>query len=235
MCRFATPLLLLYGCLLLLDSCSPSDGNFRLEGQFKNMNQGAFYIIDHEHGHKDTIRVNDGRFTYVLPLRDTLTLTMLFPNFSEIPVFAQPGAQVTMKGDVSHLKETEVKGTADNDAMTAFRLNVAQLTPPEAERQAEQYIGEHASSPVSLYLLQRYFLSRHHTDYAKATKLCRLMADVCGDRKSGSYMAVKVGALLDQLQSVKNHREKGTLPAFKATDTEGRTVTQADMKRKVNR
>ena len=103
-------------------ACGGSTDRFHLEGQFKNLNQGEFYIYSLEQGFKDTIAVNDGRFSYVRMMKDTTTLLMLFPNYSELPVFASPGAEVRMEGDVTHLRETKITGTRDNEDMTAFRI-----------------------------------------------------------------------------------------------------------------
>ena len=122
------------------------------------MNQAELYIYHPDQGWKDTIAVRDGRFTYSVQLKDTCMLFLIFPNFSEMPVFAHSGAKISIEGDASHLRETEIKGTKTNEAMTAFRLRANNLTPPEVINAASDYIGKNPSSPVSLYLLRHYFI-----------------------------------------------------------------------------
>ena len=109
-------------------SCGVPDDRFRLEVQFKNLNQGDFYLYNYRNGTKDTLHISDGRCTYDVEMHDTTTYVLMFPNFSELPIFAQPGSLVKMEGDASHLKETSVTGTPDNDQMTAFRLASNELT-----------------------------------------------------------------------------------------------------------
>ena len=138
---FRSKYIILAVILLVASSCSKQNDRFRLEAQFKNLNQGEFYIYNVYTGEKDTVAVNDGRFIYDRPLTDTLTLAILFPNYSEIPVFATPGGEVKMEGDATHLRETELTGTPDNDLMTAFRLKTNEMTPPEARSDRRRAAG----------------------------------------------------------------------------------------------
>ncbi len=219
--------LILFLILLAASSCSKQADRFKLEAQFKNLNQGEFYIYDVSTGEKDTIAVNDGRFTYERQLTDTLTLAIIFPNYSEIPVFATPGGEVKMEGDASHLRDTEIKGTPDNDLMTAFRLKTNEMTPPEAEAEAEKFIGLHPNSPVSLYLLQKFFLQSFTPNYAKAYTLCEKLREKQPQNQH-------VARLLTQLEALKTYTTDGTLPEFQAISTEGDTVTNATMRAEVN-
>lgn len=212
----------------LLASCSSSSGRFHLEGQFKNLNQGEFYLYDLEHGTKDTIALSDGRFTFERSMSDTITLIMLFPNYSEIPIFARPGIKVTMKGDASHLRETDVKGSDDNEDMTAFRLHTADMTPPEAEQEAINFIKSHSASPVSNYLLRRYLLQTPTPDYQQAYQLCELLHQA----QPTNIPLVRLHA---QLEGLSHSTGKGTpLPSFSATDSEGNPVSNASLTADVN-
>lgn len=212
---------------LILVSCGPSDGRFRLEGQFKNLNQGEFYIYDYEQGTKDTIGVRDGRFVYDVPLHDTLVLTLMFPNFSELPIFARPGTEVKIDGDVSHLRDVDVSGTDENEQMTAFRIRTNDMMPPEVQQQAVQFISQNLQSPVSIYLLRRYCLLTQEPDYKQCYELCQQMLEV-------QPTNIPLVRLSTQLQSLYNMRDSGQLPSFSATDTEGREVSEQHLKSKAN-
>ena len=213
--------------LLAAAACSRQGDRFHLEAQFKNLNQGEFYIYNYYTGEKDTVSVNDGRFVYDRHLTDTVTLAILFPNYSEIPVFAIPGGDVQMKGDASHLRDTELTGTPDNDLMTAFRLKTSEMTPPEAEAEAEQFINDHPESPASLYLLHRYFLQSLEPDYAKGYTLCEKL-------RAHQPNNANVARLLTQLEALKAYVASGKLPSFQAISTDGDTVTEATMNGDVN-
>ena len=120
----------LFACLvsLLLISCGDSQKNFKIEGSFKGFNQGELYVYSMDGSQKlDTIGVSRGEFVYQASISDPTTLVIVFPNYSELPVFAEPGVTIKMKGNASHLKETEVKGTDTNKAMTDFRLKTCNM------------------------------------------------------------------------------------------------------------
>ena len=213
--------------LLLLTACSQSSGRFHLEGQFKNLNQGEFYIYNPDQGTKDTIAVNDGRFTYDRTMHDTVTLIMLFPNYSELPIFAQPGAKVKMEGDATHLRDTEVTGTPDNESMTAFRTKTVDMMPPDVQKEAEQFIRENTTSPVSNYLLRRHILLSTTPDYPLAEKLCASL-------RKAQPLNQQLARLHTLLEDMKNYSSDGTLPAFSAVDTKGDTISKKTLKTDAN-
>jgi hypothetical protein len=216
-----------------LFSCGTPTGRFRVEGRFKNLNQGEFYIYDFDHGVKDTIAVNDGRFVYDIALRDTVTLNLLFPNFSEMPIFARPGVTVKIVGDVSSLRETTISGTKENEAMTDYRLHTNDMTPPEQVEAARQFITDNPTSPISKYLLRRYFILTPPFDvtgkprYKEALALCNTMLDA-------QPQDLRLVQLQQQLERLQNLRDSGQLPSFSTIDTKGRSVGNMQLKSRAN-
>lgn len=110
-----------------------------MDGRLLNLNQGEFYVYspDGVFDGIDTIKVEGGRFTLETQCKESGTLVIVFPNFSEVPVFAEPGKSVSVKGDASHLKEIEIEGTKENELMTAFRQQLVKASPPEEMSYAE--------------------------------------------------------------------------------------------------
>ena len=95
--------------LLLLTGCGESRPTFRLEGTFKGFNQGELYICGIDGNFPiDTVAVVKGEFHYEVALEDPTAFIIVFPNYSEVPVYGEKGALVTVEGDVSHLREMEV-------------------------------------------------------------------------------------------------------------------------------
>ena len=220
--------ILLTSCLsLLMSSCGGNDKRFHLEGNFKNINQGEFFLYELDHGIKDTISVKDGHFVYDIPIEDTLTFALLFPNYSEIPIFAYPGAKVKINGDVSHLKETKVKGTDENESMTTFRMEVSGMTPPEAQKHARQQIEDNPESLINTYLLRRYFILAPDADYKEAARLCKMMGKAQPDN-------ITINRLYYQLSGLKNKNDMGKMPRFSAIDTKGDTITEKNLKTTAN-
>lgn len=219
------------GLLILfafLCSCSNNNKFFKIEGKFNGINQGELYIYGTYGTHKlDTISVAKGAFEYRIPLEDTVTFVIVFPNFSELPVFGLPGTTIEVKGDAAHLKETEVKGTKDNEQMTAFRLQTSQKTPPEVSKAAAEFIKAHPQSPASRYILDKYFIRTPEADYQQASELAGIIYQATPDNKELARLSKQLSAL-HALQKGKK------LPSFTATDVLGRNVSSADLYAKVN-
>ena len=86
--RLFSYLLPLTSYLFILSSCGSDRQTFLLEGTFKGFNQGDLYIYGVNGTHKlDTISVVKGAFRYEIPLEEPVTFALVFPNFSELPVF----------------------------------------------------------------------------------------------------------------------------------------------------
>ena len=152
--------------LLLLASCGEDGHHFKIEGRLLQMNSGEFYVYstDGDINGFDTIKVEGGRFAFEMPCERAMTLTIIFPNFSQIPIFAEPGKTVTIKGDASHLKALKIKGTKTNELMSSFRERIANASPPEIKQYAAQFIADHQMDFIQF---KTQLLLRGETDPTK--------------------------------------------------------------------
>ena len=225
MTRHLTYLILL---TLVLVSCGVDGKHFKLEGRFLHLNQGEFYVYstDGVLDGIDTIKIEGGRFAYEIPCDEEGTLVMVFPNFSEQPIFTQPGKTVEIKADASHLKELEAEGTDNNKLMTAFRKQVSNMSPQQAVDAAEEFVKHNPKSNVSAWLIRKYFILAPKPDYAKAKQLLDLM--IAEQPKNG-----KLVNLQQQLIGLAATAGK-SLPIFTATDINGNKVTQANLTQSPN-
>lgn len=221
--------LLTFISLYLLCSCGVDNGKFRIEGRLRNMNVGEFWVYSPDGGFDgiDTIPVREGRFSYETELRNPATFVVIFPNYSEIPVFGESGKGVTIKGDASHLKEIVVKGTDVNEEMTKLRMTINRSMPPEIPGVVESFIRENPQSVISNYLVQRYFIFDAKPNFQKASELLALMVK-----------EQPANARLEQMQKhlskLRHGQVDSRLPSFSATDIHGRKVTQEQLKSKIN-
>jgi len=217
-----------YLFIFLLLSCGSNHETFLLEGTFKGFNQGELYIYGMNGTHRlDTISVVKGRFHYEVSLENPVTFSLVFPNFSELPVFGEPRSEVEIEGDVSHLKEIRVTGTDINKQMTDFRLKTSGMTPPEVIRAAEAFISKNPASPVSLYLLNRYFTQAINPDRKKAVALISELEKAQPDEPT-------LKGLKEKIKSLDVLKEGAKIPAFTAKDIDGKTVRSSDLNAPVN-
>ena len=206
---------------LLLAACGVDGKRFRVEGLFLNLNRGEFYVYSTNGliDGIDTVKLEGGRFTYDIPCEREGTLVMVFPNFSEQPIFAQPGKSVDIEGDASHLKELTVKGTKDNKLMNQFREAIANASPPQVAKIAAMFAADNPTSLVSVYLVRRYFITTPTPNYKEAERLVKLL--LAQQPKNGE---------LNRMQTLISTLAKTSvgapLPAFQARSTKGEKVSQ---------
>lgn len=213
---------------LVLVACGTRRGYFNLDGRLLNLNQGEFYIYspDGVFDGIDTLKVEGGRFTFETQCEESGTLVLVFPNFSEVPVFAEPGKSVTIKGDASHLKEIEIGGTKENELMTAFRQQLVKASPPEEISYAENFIKNNPSTSAGVYVLKRYFILRPNVDIEKASVLTDVVYKA--QPKNG-----EVARIVRYLKTRKNNSGSAKIPSFSVQDINGNNVTSSYLQGKV--
>ena len=219
-------LLISLPALFLLASCGEDSKHFKIEGRLLQINQGEFYLYssDGTISGFDTIKVQGGRFSHEIECDHPTTLTLVFPNFSEQPIFAEPGKTVDIDGDASHLKMLKIKGTDDNELMSDFREQIAASSPPEIKRFAARFIEDHPQSPVSIYLVKKYFIITPRPDYREAARLLKLM-------KASQPDNFIINNMLRDTKVLGQSAVGTRLPAFKIKDMKGNTITSNSLSR----
>ena len=219
-------LLISLPALFLLASCGEDSKHFKIEGRLLQINQGEFYLYssDGTISGFDTIKVQGGRFSHEIECDHPTTLTLVFPNFSEQPIFAEPGKTVDIDGDASHLKMLKIKGTDDNELMSDFREQIAASSPPEIKRFAVRFIEDHPQSPVSIYLVKKYFIITPRPDYREAARLLKLM-------KASQPDNFIINNMLRDTKVLGQSAVGTRLPAFKIKDMKGNTITSNSLSR----
>ena len=197
-----------------------------MEGRLLHMNQGELYLYSPDGVIEglDTIKVEAGRFAFQIPCEKEGTLVVVFPNFSTQPIFTEPGEEVNVKADASHLREIEVKGTEANELMSDFRKQVASVSPPEERKFAEQFVKDHPESIVSRYIVSRYFILNSTPDYKLALNLIKEMQTAQPDNWELERMK-------RQLRTMKNATVGLNLPQFTVKTLNGKTITGNELRR----
>ena len=186
-----------WSIILLILSCTGHPKEVRLEGEFEHLEQGEFliYSSDEALDRVDTLHILNGSFSYTLPTLETATLHILYPNQSELVVFGNPGADISIKGDAQNLSEVEVKGSEDNECYTEFRMETNGKSAKEAREIAHNYILEHPTLAASRYLFTTYYLCDEQASAEEATELYDSLCRACPDDLALSKLAVHVRAL----------------------------------------
>lgn len=209
---------------LVCTSCGTDSRHFRIDGRLLHLNQGEFYVYspDGTINGLDTIKVQAGRFSYEVACDRPMTLMIVFPNFTEQPVFAQPGKSVDLKGDASHLKEMTVKGTEDNELMNKFREMIHNAAPPEMKKCAQLFVQDHPESRVGAYLVDRYFIHDANPDTKTAVRLVDLMIEKQPDN---GYLKRQKRQLTASFVAAKG----ADIPNVLGTTVDGKTIGRVQL------
>lgn len=137
--------LLLALSALLLAACSQSKDKFIFEGKIAGIQQAEFYVYSDDGALSgvDTIRIDDGKFSYECQLTSPAVLTLLYPNFSQAYIVAEPGKTIEMKGDAAKLGEADISGSEENELLTDFRQKQNTLPENNQRLAASEFIRTH--------------------------------------------------------------------------------------------
>ena len=209
--------------LFTLASCGSDSHMFRVEGKLRGIDQAEFFVYSPDGllSRLDTIHVKSGRFTYDVSCEAPGTLVIVFPNYSEQPVFAEPGKSVSLSGNVSNLRELTVKGTSENKTMNLFREHVASASPQEMKQTAEMFIKDHPDGLMAVFLLGKYFIQCETPDYKKASALLTIIRKA--QPKNGRLAQIE-----STIRALGKTSVGTALPRFTATDKDGKNVNSSD-------
>lgn len=167
-----------------LSACHQSRNRFTLHGELSNLEGKEVYLFGKyaPNDRIDTIQVTDGRFSYQAEI-DTLTqLTLLFDQDRTLPLFVEKQWEVSVKGDARQPDLIKVTGGEANEELNQFKHLLAQRNDTLSEcTVADSFITHHPFSQVSVYLLDRYFISQPQPDHQRIRELTKGMGGILHD------------------------------------------------------
>lgn len=219
-------IIILAVAVVVIGACK-GGSKFELEGQLLNMDQGTIYVYSSDGliQNIDTILIKGGRFEYKRAIERKGTLILVFPNFSEIPVFAEPGEDADLKGNAQQLNKLTIDGNDDNEIMTTFRMETFEKAPPAIKKIAEETIKKNPESLTAVWLLEKYFIKCQKPEYKKALKYAK-------ELKAKQPNNGVLSELIQNLEALSKGETSVMLPKFTATDVEGKTISNETIKGK---
>lgn len=209
---------------LLATACSAPKDKVRIEGKIEGIKQAEFYIYNDDKANPDidTIRIEDGKFSYERVLGTPTVLTLLYPNFSQTYVVGEPGKVIRMKGNAAKLGEADISGSEENELLTDFRLQNANKKAGEAEMAAADFIRSHPKTLAAVAVFKKYF---EHVETPDAKTALSLLDVLTREQPRNAPLAATARRLRPWL----NNAAGQALPDFKVETLTGRTLTRADL------
>ena len=181
---------LLLPWLALAVSCGPGKDRVRFEGKLDNITNAEFYVYSEDGSFDgvDTVRIEDGKFVYERKLEEPVLLTLLYPNFTQSYVVAEPGKTIEMRGDAAKIGESKVSGSAENDLLSDFRLANAAVPENNRTMAAAQFVRSHPQTLAAVAVFKRYFASQKSPDVQTALQLLDVLQKAQPKGKAVTYI-----------------------------------------------
>lgn len=223
--------------LLAVAACGPDEQHGRVKGSIDGINEADIiaYVEDAfptvtatpqqgEGGDVqlcvDSIHTKGGGFTYDRAIKEPTILTLLYPNFSTTSIVLEPGKTVKLKGDANRLGELEIDGNEDNNLLTEFRKHTVGKNLMEVQREAATFIRTHASTMAAVVLFRDVFMS---AETIESNPTESLLAEL----KKAQPKSVLVKRMAERVEPFLATAPGKTLPAFSATDIDGKSVSSS--------
>lgn len=210
--------------IMSLTACGPDKNRVRFEGELSNINNAEFYVYSESGAFEgvDTIKIEDGRFSYERQIDEPVLLTLLYPNYSQNYVIAEPGKVIKMKGDAAKIGEAEITGTEENELLTDFRL--ATNDSPERDRQmaATRFIRANAKTLAAVAVFSRYFSAKQKPDAREALSML-------DELKQAQPARAEVKYIDEFFRPIFLNGEGVHIPAFEVVTVDGKTINSKDL------
>ncbi len=226
-----------YGILFILitlglASCKKHTDSAYITGEIKGLGNDTLYLydIDGFHDRIDTIYVKDDKFTHTMQTDTLIAAMLLLKNRIEYPLFLNKGNKIKIEGKADNLEFLKIGGNTPNKEFTSFQeelQGLGQPSPNKMEEKAEEFIEQHHSSLVSIYLLDKYFVQKESPDFTKIKKLIDLMTGILQDRPY-------IEQLNDYIQQAEKAQKGKYAPFFNLPNAKGEKITRSseDLKKK---
>ena len=160
---------LLLSFLCLMTSCSKENNEFILKGEISGLTSDTLLVYYQVPEFKlDTIFTKKGIFEYVINPDTTTVFSLIFNAEEELPIFAEKGQSVQVKGSTANL---EIQGKGDNQLMNDI-LSLLKKTPEQKVKHVvDSLIQTNNYSFTNLYLINKYYVKDSQPNYKDLEKL----------------------------------------------------------------
>lgn len=205
--------------ILLLAGCKGNKNRFALTGEIKGLQDSIALVLipDTAFARIDTIHIKDNRFTYEMQTDTTTLLTIVFDKDKTCAVFAESGAETEIKGDAAQWNLLSVSGGEANDTLAAFMNAHRNQSPGQMRQLVSRFIEQHPFSPVSAYLLDKYFVQVAQPDFKAIQENINRMSGRLQDNRL-------VQDIKDRLEQSLNADTGRYINSFRTKDKEGNYI-----------
>ena len=165
--------------LCLMASCSSEKNSFTLKGEISGLSSDTLLVYYQVPEFKlDTIFCQKGVFEYIIEPDTTTMFSLIFNTEESLPIFAEKGQSVLVKGSTSEL---EIQGKGDNQLMSDILLLLKETPKREIKRTVDSLIQANSHSFTNIYLIDKYYAHEKTPNYKHLEKLIESQSGIIKD------------------------------------------------------
>ncbi|KAA6332491.1 Thiol-disulfide oxidoreductase ResA, partial [termite gut metagenome] len=215
--------LLLFVAICLFGCNNDKTEYVSITGNIKGLGDDTIYVygVDEFFNFMDTIYVKDDKFSYTIQADTVNQITLLLNNRQTYPVFFDKKDKITIEGDTSHLETPIIMGNPTNEKLTAFLQElegIEEISNKKLEEKVDSFIHKNQTSPISVYLLDTYFVKKAQPDYARIKQLIEVMS---GELRDRPYME----KLMEFVEQAEKAEPEKVIPSFNLLDINNKKVS----------
>ena len=170
---------LLLTFLCLMASCSSEKNSFTLKGEISGLSSDTLLVYYQVPEFKlDTIFSQKGIFEYVIELDTTTVFSLIFNAEESLPIFAEKGQSVQIKGSTTNL---EIQGKGDNQLMNDILSLLKEVPVEKVKHVVDSLIQANNHSFTNLYLIDKYYIKDSLPNYKDLEKLIESQSGIIKD------------------------------------------------------
>lgn len=164
--KYIYPLLTIIA--ILFYGCNENNQKFTLKGKLQGLDSDTIIAYFQHPDYKlDTIVAIGEEFKYTFT-PDTFTVFTLLFGQNELPVFADKGDNIEIKGTID---EPVIKGNGENKQLAQVMEYLKKIPQHHVKHKVDSIIRANNQSYINLYLIDKYFVKDIQSDNETIKKL----------------------------------------------------------------
>lgn len=212
---------ILFALLLALVACTDSTPSYNLSGRYGNGGDTIFVFgLDSRHNRLDTILTDEnGKFNYTVKSDTLIPLTLVLPDGTMLPLYAEPNINGTLTNDSTG--KSIIKGGTTQELYDSIASKI-EMAGEKSNREAviDAFIATHPMSEINIELLRQHFIEIPN---AKNSFIRTRIEKLGGTLQDNDYLA----AIKDKVKIKSGNIVHKAFPDFKMTTAEGKDINRS--------
>lgn len=204
---------------ICLTACDNETPRYTLSGNYGTGNDTLYIFgLDYRHSKTDTLSTNDkGYFEYAIETDTVIPLTMVLPNGTMLPLYAEPHCTATLSNSGQGYKIEGGYTQSIYDSITNVLSNIKERS--QLNDSIDAFIKKHPLCEVNIHLLQKYFIE---TPNAQNSLIKERIEKLGGTLQDNDYIALVKSKIDDK----NNHVVRRSFPTYSYTTKDSTRINR---------